>query len=380
MKVTRFWVALTLVIESGAELTIDYGYDTARVDARQVETWHRAFACALDALARTPDALLGTLSIADEATRNALAQAQDTARAWPAAQQQPLHLQFADAARATPDAIALEYEDVHGGVHRATYRELDVGTSRIAAALRRRGVQPDTPVALCVERSFDMVMALVGVLKAGAAYLPIDPADVGRSYEAVIRINSQSGKGGVAYVMERDHGFRLPRNFQIEFSREVQRVTNATGCELTSREIGAIFEREYLAVAGPYQLTDFSWNRDSTDSDGCHVKARLERGAERIDLAGSGGGPVHAFVEALNEAFGTDLEVRDYNEHAMGVGADAKAVAYVELANKGATRTDSRCGVAIDDSIVVAPVRALVSAFNRLGQEALRPAREIASR
>ncbi|MBW5809052.1 amino acid adenylation domain-containing protein, partial [Burkholderia sp. COPS] len=167
--------ALTLVIESGAELTIDYGYDTARVDARQVETWHRAFACALDALARTPDALLGTLSIADDATRDALARAQDTARTWPVSQRQPLHLQFADAARATPDAIALEYADVHGGVHRATYRELDVGTSRIAAALRRRGVRPDTPVALCVERSFDMVMALVGVLKAGAAYLPVDP-------------------------------------------------------------------------------------------------------------------------------------------------------------------------------------------------------------
>ncbi|MCA8114011.1 non-ribosomal peptide synthetase [Burkholderia cepacia] len=167
--------ALTLVIESGAGLTIDYGYDTARVDARQVETWHRAFACALDALARTPDALLGTLSIADDATRDALARAQDTAHTWPASQRQPLHLQFADAARATPDAIALEYADVHGGVHRATYRELDVGTSRIAAALRRRGVRPDTPVALCVERSFDMVMALVGVLKAGAAYLPVDP-------------------------------------------------------------------------------------------------------------------------------------------------------------------------------------------------------------
>ncbi|HIH2751041.1 amino acid adenylation domain-containing protein [Burkholderia aenigmatica] len=167
--------ALTLVIESGAELTIDYGYDTARVDARQVETWHRAFACALDALARTPDALLGTLSIADDATRDVLALAQDTAREWPASQRQPLHLQFADAARATPDAIALEYADIHGGVHRATYRELDISTSRIAAALRRRGVQPDTPVALCVDRSFDMVMALVGVLKAGAAYLPVDP-------------------------------------------------------------------------------------------------------------------------------------------------------------------------------------------------------------
>ncbi|ALX13348.1 non-ribosomal peptide synthetase [Burkholderia cepacia JBK9] len=167
--------ALTLVIESGAELTIDYGYDTARVDARQVETWHRAFACALDALARTPDALLGTLSIADDATRDALALAQNTAHEWPASQRQPLHRQFADAAQAAPDAIALEYADVHGGVHRATYRELDAGTSRIAAALRRRGVQPDTPVALCVERSFDMVMGLVGVLKAGAAYLPVDP-------------------------------------------------------------------------------------------------------------------------------------------------------------------------------------------------------------
>ncbi|MBM2770189.1 non-ribosomal peptide synthetase [Burkholderia anthina] len=167
--------ALTLVIESGATLTIDYGYDTARIDACQVETWHRAFACALDALARTPDALLGTLSIADDAARDALARAQHTAQTWPDAQRRPLHLQFADAARATPDAIALEYADSHGRVQRATYRELDLGTARVAAALRRRGVRPDTPVALCVERSFDMVTALVGVLKAGAAYLPIDP-------------------------------------------------------------------------------------------------------------------------------------------------------------------------------------------------------------
>ncbi|MGK8202565.1 amino acid adenylation domain-containing protein [Burkholderia cenocepacia] len=167
--------ALTLVIESGAELTIDYGYDTARLDARQVETWHRAFACALDALARTPDAPLGRLSIADATALDALARVQDTACAWPEAHRQPLHLQFVDAARATPDAIALEYADAHGGVHRATYRELDLHTSCVAAALRRRGVRPDTPVALCVERSLDMVIALVGVLKAGAAYLPVDP-------------------------------------------------------------------------------------------------------------------------------------------------------------------------------------------------------------
>ncbi|KVN27831.1 non-ribosomal peptide synthetase [Burkholderia stagnalis] len=167
--------ALTLVIESGADLTIDYGYDTARIDAAQVETWHRAFACALDALARTPDARLGALSISDDAARDALAQRQATARTWPADRQRPLHVQFEAAAHATPDAIALEYADAHGGMHRMTYRELDACTSRVAAALRRHGVQPDTPVALCVERSFDMVAALVGVLKAGAAYLPVDP-------------------------------------------------------------------------------------------------------------------------------------------------------------------------------------------------------------
>ncbi|KVX89566.1 non-ribosomal peptide synthetase [Burkholderia ubonensis] len=167
--------ALTLVIESGAALTIDYGYDTARIDARQVETWHRAFACALDALASTPDALLGALSIGDDAARDALARRDATARAWPAHQQLPLHAQFEAMARATPGAVALEYADAHGSLHRMTYAELDACTSRIAAALRRQGVQPDTPVALCVERSFDMVSALVGVLKAGAAYLPVDP-------------------------------------------------------------------------------------------------------------------------------------------------------------------------------------------------------------
>ncbi|MGU7769219.1 amino acid adenylation domain-containing protein [Burkholderia sp. MR1-5-21] len=167
--------ALTLVIESGAELTIDYGYDTARIDAEQVRTWHRAFACALDALASRPDALLGTLSINGDAAHDAIERQQATARTWPAQQQLPLHVQFEAAARATPEAIALEYADAHGGVHRMTYRELDASTSRIAAVLRRQGVQPDAPVALCVERSFDMVMALVGVLKAGAAYLPVDP-------------------------------------------------------------------------------------------------------------------------------------------------------------------------------------------------------------
>lgn len=197
-------------------------------------------------------------------------------------------------------------------------------------------------------------------------YLPIDPADVGRDYEAVIRINSQSGKGGIAYVLENDHGFRLPRNFQIEFSRYVQEVANDTGEELSSRQIRAIFDREFLHFEGAFELSDFSWGRSAVDAEGCHVDALLSRGSERFAVSGAGGGPVHAFVEGLTRAFDVELEVRDYNEHALGGGADAEAVAYVELAPVGAGMADSRCGVAVDESIVAAPVRAIVVAFNRL--------------
>ncbi len=197
-------------------------------------------------------------------------------------------------------------------------------------------------------------------------YLPIDPNDVGRDYEAVIRINSQSGKGGVAYVMENDHGFSLPRYFQIELSRHVQAVANETGEEISSRKIREIFDREFLEFDGSFELTDFSWWRSAADKDGCHVDADLERDGVRFSVSGAGGGPVHAFVEGLSHAFGIALEVRDYNEHALGGGADAMAVAYVELAPVGSTMADSRCGVAVDESIVAAPVRAIVVAFNRL--------------
>lgn len=197
-------------------------------------------------------------------------------------------------------------------------------------------------------------------------YLPIDPADLGRSYEAVIRINSQSGKGGLAYIMEQDHGFQLPRRLQVEFSRAIQRLVNTSGREIGSQVIGEVFRTEYLDFEGDFELMDFSWNRSSQSHDECNVTASVRRGGDFYTLAGNGGGPVHAFVEALNHGFGLDLEVRDYSEHALGGGADALAVAYVEVSRTGAGVEESRYGVATDESIVAAPVRAMMCAFNRL--------------
>ncbi|WP_323118191.1 non-ribosomal peptide synthetase [Burkholderia alba] len=167
--------ALTLVIEAGAELTIDYGYDALRLDEGRVAGLHGAFAACVAALAANPDAPLGTISIATDAERAALARWNATEQVWPASQALPLHRQFEHAARATPDAVALEFAGLNGAPTSMCYRELDAHADRVAGALRAAGVAADSAVALCVERSFEMVVALLGVLKAGAAYLPIDP-------------------------------------------------------------------------------------------------------------------------------------------------------------------------------------------------------------
>ncbi|MEZ0601060.1 amino acid adenylation domain-containing protein [Paraburkholderia sp. IW21] len=167
--------ALTLVIEAGATLTIDYGYDTAQLDEARVAALHRAFAACLAGLIADPHAPLGTISIATADDLAMLTQANATAQSWSQARQQPLHHQFEQAALASPDAIALEFTDPQGHTQQMTYGVLDADANRVAAALVDAGVQADTAVALCVERSFDMVVALIGVLKAGAAYLPIDP-------------------------------------------------------------------------------------------------------------------------------------------------------------------------------------------------------------
>ncbi|MFM0737981.1 amino acid adenylation domain-containing protein [Paraburkholderia xenovorans] len=167
--------ALTLVIEAGMTLTIDYGYDAAQLDEMRVAALHRAFAACLAALMADPEAPLGTISISTADDLAALERCNSTAQIWPHAQQQALHRQFEQRALASPDAIALEFADAQGCIQQMSYGELDANADRVAASLIEAGVRADTAVALCVERSFDMVVALVGVLKAGAAYLPVDP-------------------------------------------------------------------------------------------------------------------------------------------------------------------------------------------------------------
>lgn len=167
--------ALTLVIEAAATLTIDYGYDAARLDEARVAALHRAFTACLAGLIADPDAPLGTISISTADDLSTLTRFNSTAEAWPHTQQQALHRQFEQKALASPEAIALEFVDTQGRTQQMSYGELDANANRVAASLIDAGVRADTAVALCVERSFDMVVALIGVLKAGAAYLPIDP-------------------------------------------------------------------------------------------------------------------------------------------------------------------------------------------------------------
>jgi 2-isopropylmalate synthase len=187
-------------------------------------------------------------------------------------------------------------------------------------------------------------------------YLPIDPKDVGRTYEAIIRVNSQSGKGGVAYVMKAEHGLDLPRRAQIEFSQAIQRIAEAEGGEVTPTQIWDCFEREYLA-AGPLEVV----RHRSVEDEGVEtleVTVAVD-GGERT-LRGQGNGPIDSFVEALGE-LGIELRVLDYHEHATGVGADAKAAAYIEAA----VGEHVLWGVGIHESIVTASLRAVASAVNR---------------
>ncbi len=194
-------------------------------------------------------------------------------------------------------------------------------------------------------------------------YLPIDPADVGRTYEAVIRVNSQSGKGGIAYLLEKDYGLRLPRRLQIEFSQVVQAIADATGKELTSADIWTAFEMDYLQPAEPFRFVEHRAIPDSHASGVCKLTATIrEHGRERL-ISGKGNGPIDAFTDALNRHCGLDVRVVDYHEHAIGAGANATAVSYVELRMDG--EPASLFGVGIDSNIVTASLNAVVSAVNR---------------
>jgi 2-isopropylmalate synthase len=191
-------------------------------------------------------------------------------------------------------------------------------------------------------------------------YLPIDPRDVGRTYEAVIRVNSQSGKGGVAYIMKADHGLVLPRRLQIEFSKSIQKITDGEGGEVSPKAMWDAFYEEYLAPVLPLERIKQRVEAAEDDDGATTVVATVKIDGTESEISGSGNGPLAAFVHALG-GVGFDVSVLDYSEHAMSAGDDAQAAAYVEASVAGRTVW----GVGIAPSITTASLRAVVSAVNR---------------
>ena len=195
----------------------------------------------------------------------------------------------------------------------------------------------------------------------GVPYLPIDPKHVGRTYEAVIRVNSQSGKGGVAYVMKAEHGFELPRRMQIEFSKTIQHITEDSGTEITPVVMWEAFRSEYLPEQPHYELV----GHELITRDGrATVTAQVRRDGEHHTVRGEGSGPIEAFVRGLRDEFAAELDVVDYAEHAIGRGAEATAAAYVESI-AGDDDHEPRWGIGIDPDITTAGLKAVLSALER---------------
>jgi 2-isopropylmalate synthase len=193
-------------------------------------------------------------------------------------------------------------------------------------------------------------------------YLPIDPADVGRSYDAVIRVNSQSGKGGVSYLLEQSYGLVLPRRLQIEFSRVVQRVTDETGKEVAAGDIYGIFRREYLDAHTPYAYRMHQMVESSSGTESASIEAVIGHEGKTIPMQGQGNGPIDAFTDALRRRFALQVRLMDYTEHSIGAGADSKAACYMEVrVDEGPTLF----GIGIDSNIVTASFKAMLSAVNR---------------
>ena len=197
-------------------------------------------------------------------------------------------------------------------------------------------------------------------------YLPIDPRDVGRTYEAIIRINSQSGKGGIAYVLQQDYGLNLPRNLQVEFREDIQRITDEEGKELPSKAIYERFLERY--VSQPGARLQFVDHHTFADPD---VKGQRIVDAEIIDngvskrIEGRGNGPIDGFVNALSNYLGIEMTVRDYSEHSLQHGSNASAICYMDVGYEGGRLF----GVGINTNIVAASLEAVVSAANRVLEE-----------
>lgn len=197
-------------------------------------------------------------------------------------------------------------------------------------------------------------------------YLPIDPSDVGRTYESIIRINSQSGKGGVAYIMEQDFGFKMPKAMHPEFGKVIQNVTDQEGRELQHSEIYENFEKEYLLGSKPYELRDFHVikrhvNTEVPESQ-AEVEATIGVEGESVEISASGNGPLDAFCTAVKRGITGDFKLQKYHEHALNGGSSARAAAYIEIRNP-----DGKVfwGAGVDTDIIIASIKAVLSSLNR---------------
>ncbi len=193
-------------------------------------------------------------------------------------------------------------------------------------------------------------------------YLPIDPQDIGREFEGVVRINSQSGKGGIAYVLEEEYNLTLPRKLQMEFARVIQQIADKTGSEIKPEEIWETFQDTYLSGDGRLGFVQHRTYPDEREAGARVCTALLTDNGVETEIEGHGNGPIDAFVDALKRYLGIAFEVLDYHEHATGSGADATAVAYVQVQPQG---QNPLYGVGMDPNIVTASLRAIVSAMNR---------------
>ena len=195
-------------------------------------------------------------------------------------------------------------------------------------------------------------------------YLPIDPKDVGRSYEAVIRINSQSGKGGVAYLLEKDHGLSMPRRLQIEFSQVIQKITDETGKEIYASDIWETFQETYFNENGTFKFMEHNINsranKEGLQED--EIEIKIKKGNETITIKGSGNGPIDAMIDALSTNLDLDVKIADYHQHAISSGSDAKAVAYSEISYK----KQSVWGIGIHQNTVIAGLESVINGLNRL--------------
>jgi 2-isopropylmalate synthase len=196
-------------------------------------------------------------------------------------------------------------------------------------------------------------------------YLPIDPKDIGRDYEAIIRVNSQSGKGGVSYILENDYSIRLPKAAQAQFSQVIQKITDATSQEISPAKIWETFETTFINQRGPFKLISFTSERASRSNDLERMKATVEINGKSHQLEATGNGPIAAFIKGMRDEFNLAFRLKDYNEHTRTAGSESEAAAYIELKVPD-ENGQSVFGVGIDTSITLAPIKAVISAINRI--------------